>query len=874
MRFVAKRLNVSKNTVEINVKLIYEKYRPISTSSQQYQDEDKQTNHSAKLDLIGNLEKLRIKKAPNCVTVNENTNVIDNKFQPSVRSSLINHDKYKRPASLKLIEDLRNPPTKDVPPPITARRWIETITIINDNYLEPIRNQGSDKRPPGSNLSADKQTRFTNDAQYPTTTSPGTNDSQEYRNSFQLEDGRNFLNVIESCYKNHTSLFNEKSFVSNINTSIPSAAHKLRNFLETGNIKELSIRENDDEIVFKEVDQICCSWFDKFVDLECEETKKQAFSLASVWAQTLIWVQAESSSKRKYHLRQLLLSLSYLKLFLNHFLSNSKLNLLNPQELVFCMYLVKLIKYYPNVDQLDSRSGQNWAKRGVKFKKNKDYILNENLETSLLQHLQTLTISDIGIIMESLYSSRIFLGRENHKLKESLINVLLKLDDRSIQSNSRGVSAIFKVLSTRDYTIGLDQMNHVMKKFVPLMPTLNMFLLLRSAEFFSDAFPDNREYFLKTFILSIEKYLVECRIKDIHSIAEVLSKLNYEKGMNEPFMKKFVEAGKSVKSNETDELKIWVNNAVQFIFFNQCLANMGYFCTEYLNRIFEVVNSSPELDSSETTEEILTNGVASISCIGDMNVRNHFHKKSFQKKIKEQVSHDAALMRGAVSKIFYLDCMIEICVPKYKGVRLKESLKHKLSKLVVRTNEIGMDYQINNKIILSVCSALNIRTANHISNDYLYLGYLSPEASTFDIAFCVDVESSIRSLIKVMPLPKRYVSALDECIHVVRPEDYSDFEEQNSNLSMSKKFRWIAICTPQKKYNVKKDINGELLRIPSKVGSGDFHSRHIGPFNVRVQKLEALGYTVIPLTYDLLDKCINNNKVRDLRKLIINHCVA
>jgi len=273
-------------------------------------------------------------------------------------------------------------------------------------------------------------------------------------------------------------------------------------------------------------------------------------------------------------------------------------------------------------------------------------------------------------------------------------------------------------------------------------------------------------------------------------------------------------------------------------------------------------------------EYLLFSRVTSISCIGDMNVRNHFHRRSFQKKVKEQVSHDAALMRGAISKIFYLDCMIEICAPKYKGVRLKESLKQKLSKLVVRTNELGMDYQISNKIILSVCSALNIRSANHISNDYLYLGYLSPEASNYDIAFCVDVESSTRSLIKVMQLPKRYVSAVDKCIHVVRPEDYSDFEKQNSNLSMSKKYRWIAICAPQKKYNVDKNITGELVRIPSKVGSGDFHSRHIGPFNVRVQKLEALGYTVIPLTYDLLDKCINNNKVRDLRKLIINRCVA
>ena len=132
-------------------------------------------------------------------------------------------------------------------------------------------------------------------------------------------------------------------------------------------------------------------------------------------------------------------------------------------------------------------------------------------------------------------------------------------------------------------------------------------MYFRSAEFFSDAFPDKREYLLKTYIHCIERHLVDCRMKDIHSIAEVLSKLNYEKGINEPFMMKFVEAGNSVKSNELQPLKNWVNNAVQFIFFNTCLTNMGYFCIEYLNRIFEVVNNSPKLDASKTTEEILRN---------------------------------------------------------------------------------------------------------------------------------------------------------------------------------------------------------------------------------------------------------------------------
>ena len=93
-------------------------------------------------------------------------------------------------------------------------------------------------------------------------------------------------------------------------------------------------------------------------------------------------------------------------------------------------------------------------------------------------------------------------------------------------------------------------------------------------------------------------------------------------------------------------------------------------------------------------------------------------------------------------------------------------------------------------------------------------------------------------------------------------------------LSMSKKFRWIAICAPQNKNYRRRKKTGELEIIPCQVGSGDFYTKNVGPFNVRVQKLEALGYTVIPLTYDLLDKCVDQRKIREIRTLINKYCVA
>ena len=372
------------------------------------------------------------------------------------------------------------------------------------------------------------------------------------------------------------------------------------------------------------------------------------------------------------------------------------------------------------------------------------------------------------------------------------------------------------------------------------------------------------------FIPSIEKHLTECRIKDLQYIASVLSKLNFKKENNETFVKKFIEAGNFYDRTYIEKNpKILLNEGINFIFYNVYLANMDIYCSKYINSIFEAVNNSKELESSETLNEILRSGLKVISRITASDAF-HMQDEDLEKFVEEHMDY-AGLLQGALSKIFVLDCMIEILRPIYKGARLKKSVGQKLAKLVFRQKEHGVDHVLMNDVLFNTCSILNIRNRDGYDR-YLYRGFLSPETSTQDIAFCVDVESSKPNLIMVLPLPTKYKQALDLGIDIVRPGEYSNFDEHCSNESLKNKFKWFAICAPQNKFQIQRTESGARYLKTELNVSGQLSLKYVGPFHIRIKKLEALGYTVIPLTYEILNKCRDHKSTIDIRKLLNKYC--
>ena len=351
------------------------------------------------------------------------------------------------------------------------------------------------------------------------------------------------------------------------------------------------------------------------------------------------------------------------------------------------------------------------------------------------------------------------------------------------------------------------------------------------------------------------------------------------KGMDEAFVNNLLKAAK-LQDKSFESVQNSINNGINFISFITKMATMGYFCPESASHIFETVNLSTELEASETLEDILENGVKTVSRLGPKYDQYLLTDKNIKKLIQRKVFDDTTTLKGALSTIFVLDCLIETNQPTYHGVRLKQKMKPKLSKLLTRQQEKSIDNKLMNNILCEICKVLNVKLQQQTS--YVYHGFLSPDSTTRDIAFCVDIRSSKRNEIKVLPLAKEYTRSLDQGLDIVRPDDYSKYnsnEGDNSNTMrepLKLIYKWFAISAPQNKFNsqCREDGSGIVLLDSEKTNSDNFYTNIHGPFYFKIKRLETLGYNVIPITHELLHNCKNKKSIHDVRKLINENCVG
>ena len=151
---------------------------------------------------------------------------------------------------------------------------------------------------------------------------------------------------------------------------------------------------------------------------------------------------------------------------------NNQFDNLTRHEFVFCVYLCGLFHLFPN-----SRIGRERNYDGTI--RNLEFTLNKKLERTILQHLGNLCLAEVGIVAHALYKSRLAIKPENSTLKENLITFMLTVDDHKIVTNSVATSSILKLVTTHDFTTNPDQIELMVQKFTPLLPSVDYFLMIR-----------------------------------------------------------------------------------------------------------------------------------------------------------------------------------------------------------------------------------------------------------------------------------------------------------------------------------------------------------------------------------------------------------
>ena len=399
----------------------------------------------------------------------------------------------------------------------------------------------------------------------------------------------------------------------------------------------------------------------------------------------------------------------------------------------------------------------------------------------------------------------------------------------------------------------------------------SLLFFYRLADFISDAFPQNTESLLNIFVTSIKNEVQELRMKDLAMVSMILLKLKYKKGMYDEFALELIEEAYSQARYQSKDNNIVVNWGRNFVNFCTHMATLGYYDENLVNHILRAANTSKVFQHSRSFEDTMRNGIkllVDIATRWDEELdKNH---DMLNRYIKKELRFNRMLNQGALADIFLLDCLVDINFTDYKGERLDEKTRQILSCLVTKQPEIATDHMIMQNVFHHVCKVLNIRPQDE--KHFIYHGFISPDSRTRDIVFCADMDASFKNSVTVMQLPREYIKDLNEGIKVVRPELYLH-SNNNEDLEPFIDKKWFAIVAPQQKFihKRKSDSTREILD-EEIVGADNFFTKMYGPLMFKIERLEKMGYTVIPISYELLRFWRHKKFIHQIRKLINSCC--
>ena len=215
----------------------------------------------------------------------------------------------------------------------------------------------------------------------------------------------------------------------------------------------------------------CCNWLNQHFQSPDKSIKDRCFLLAHAWLNLLI------GSPNKYAI--FLPYRSYISSFIGDFLDYKFLGNLTAQELVFCIFLAGTLRRFPHAKvgrKKDLMGGEN-KEIPVHFE------IPGNLEAKVVRHMPEFTVDEVDVVTHAFYKSRLLIQPENIRLKNSLLNFMIEIEDSDIVHSSSAIVNVTKMLSTHDHRTNIDQIELIIQKYEPLMHTLNIHAIIRLTSF-------------------------------------------------------------------------------------------------------------------------------------------------------------------------------------------------------------------------------------------------------------------------------------------------------------------------------------------------------------------------------------------------------
>ena len=421
--------------------------------------------------------------------------------------------------------------------------------------------------------------------------------------------------------------------------------------------REFKKQQRDLDYVRMSYMDLSCSIFDQICDTKSDPNVKQLlFSLAYIWLR--VGAHLMNISATNYGICHWNEQSKFLLKFVSHYIARQDsrtLSNLDPQEFLFCMFVVGLHRRLPGMTYQGNTINST----------NMSFVFPKILDGCALSCYNHISITEVGLLSRSLLMANLKPGEE---LRNEMFHTLLTIENIEIPRQNHSIKQILQTLSRCETNIVIG--TKVMLKYTPVLEQLNIYAKVRLGAVIAKHCPDACDFFVEPFISSLINDLQQCRMKDLHSISCCLVDLKWSGSKNESFCDELMKEAVRCIQHATH-----INDGRQFISFIFKMSCLSYYSERVLNDLIEKANHSEKLRASKTEKEIWVHAAPDIfSAITGQPINNLTINKSDHGKSSVSSMANAT----ALKQIALLDSQLDDKFHNYKGERLQCDIKRKL----------------------------------------------------------------------------------------------------------------------------------------------------------------------------------------------------
>jgi len=438
----------------------------------------------------------------------------------------------------------------------------------------------------------------------------------------------------------------------------------LQNMLMLTEFNDMKTRNYLNKVVKVQVD-LSCFIFDQLCDQQSlEKNLMTSYSKKLLFNLGYLWLRVESHIKKispgGYYYWQWNERSSFFLKLISYYLLQKKDNIiksLEPQEFLFCLYLIGLHRRLPGM--FDHTSHFNIEKT--------NFPIPIEIEEMILSCFAHYGLQEVGMLSHSIYYAHLL---PNKKLQTEILVYLHTIPDTAIISeNILSITSILKLATKFDKNDDLCE--KIIARYVPYLNQFDIHGKIQFGKFTRQQSSTYGPTFVKPFVESLKYDIGHCQMKDLFYIAKTIAEMKHTETLDEHFCEELMQSAVKCARDSGH-----INDARYFIKFTFQMSCLSYYSERVINELIKITNDSEKLKMAQNAPEVTASAVSDIfsRVSGTQGLHRITKEQGYNKHLVKQ--HAVALKYIAL-----LDSQLDTQFQNYRGERLNPEIKKKLEAL-------------------------------------------------------------------------------------------------------------------------------------------------------------------------------------------------